>query len=107
MKSFISPELLADNATSVHKEDVIRYYTESELLVLKSELADATVQLAQRSSLIADIKSILKDDDEDTITSVLAVCHNRKIEGVMGTKSLSNFISNTSKAINVGHTRSL
>jgi len=104
MKNFIDPSLLADNATSIQKEDVIRYYTESELAALKAELADATVQLSQRNQLIADVKLLLKNDDEDVYTSVQAVVSNRKIEGYQGIKSLKNFIANTSKAINVGHT---
>lgn len=45
MKNFIDPSLLADNATSIQKEDVIRYYTESELAALKAELADAAQRI--------------------------------------------------------------
>lgn len=106
MKTFISPDLLAENATSIHKDDVIRYYTEPELLQLKAELADATVQLSQRNSLVTDLKTVLKHDDEDVLLSVQAICSNRKIEGVQGIKSLTAFIANTSKAINTGHTTS-
>jgi len=106
MKSFINPDLLEDNATSIHKEDVIRYYTEQELLQLKESLADATVQNAQRNYLISDISDILKIESENHIEQILSFVKSKKIEGTQGTKALTSFIKETTRAINTGHTTS-
>lgn len=106
MKNFIDPSLLADNATSIHKEDVVRYYTESELAALKESLADATVQNAQRNYLIEDIKDILKSGSENHIEQILQFVSTKKLEGLQGTKELTSFIKETTRAINTGHTTS-
>lgn len=59
IEDFIKPHLLADNATSIQKENVVRYFTDTELQDFKKGLAELHIQAMQRNAAEIPIIELL------------------------------------------------
>lgn len=104
IEDFIKPHLLADNATSIQKENVVRYFTDTELQDFKKGLAELHIQAMQRNALVKEIRDIIKLDmtPEELKATVELISKKSKIEGEYGTKLLTKKIAELSEQINKG-----
>lgn len=104
IEDFIKPHLLADNATSIQKENVVRYFTDTELQDFKKGLAELHIQAMQRNALVKEIRDVIKLDmtPEELKATVELISKKSKIEGEYGTKLLTKKIAELSEQINKG-----